>query len=251
MRVELVAGLEREWRGEVWVVPQKEIVLAPVAGRVVFLVQDGQWVAPGAILAEITGSEGRREVVYCPCGGMVVLQPSELRPRAISGLWGRMSRRRDGEQVESGMELACILRPGIACLRLGKLPFQLPSSLETRTIVGEIRSAGGITALQWYEAKLENHGDRSLSLYVADFPMEWLNRETLSVVVRITGPAGQRIPVTAIACYKGHQGVFVITQLGYEFRRLEVLDRVGQNVVVSGLAVGDQVVTRPQLLTKR
>ena len=71
--VDAPGNLEREWQGEALVLPQGEAVLAPVAGKVTFLVRHGQWVAPGSIVAETIDSTGSPEVVYSPVGGLVDL----------------------------------------------------------------------------------------------------------------------------------------------------------------------------------
>lgn len=239
--------LERVWQGTVRVVSEEEVVLAPASGRVTFLVQHGQWVSQGLVLAEVMGTEGNPEVVYCPCGGLVSLQSSE--DSTLGRSTGHSSRRRDGEKVEAGMPLVRIIRPGVVYLRLRDQPFQLPSRGNMSIFVAETGDRiDDLHQQKWYMAKLAGSENGVLSLELFDFPVQWLDRETLLVTVRIRGPAGQQVPVTALTTYRGELGVFVGTEAGYELRRVEVLDRVGGDVVVSGLALGDTVVTRPRLL---
>jgi multidrug efflux pump subunit AcrA (membrane-fusion protein) len=250
IEIDTIGSLEREWQGNVWLVPKEERVLASTSGRVTFLVQHGQWVAPGSILAEIIDSEGNPEEVYCPCGGLVSLQEI-VRPRTVGGIpKGRPTKLLDAVRVEIGEELAWILRPNAVYLRIQSLPFRLPSggmSILVRETSNGIKGVSG----QWYAAELESVEDRALNLHLVYFPTEWLDKDTLSVVVKIRGPAGQQIPVTAMAKHKDQQGVLVVTSTGYEFRTVEILDRLGQQVIVNGLSPGERVVTRPRLLLIR
>ncbi|NMB12454.1 MAG: hypothetical protein GX977_09225 [Firmicutes bacterium] len=250
VEVDAGAGLERQWQGEAWVVTQEEIVLAPAPGKITFLVQHGQWVAPGSILAEIVDLKGDPRVVYCPCGGLVSLQPGP-EPKAMMGSpRRRLAKPIDGEQVETGQQLARILRPNVICLRIQSRSTWLPVG-EMSILVSEISDGTKGTTKQWHAAWLESAEDGVVNLRLVYFPAEWLDRESLSAVVKVTGPAGQRIPVRAIANHQGRQGVLIVTSSGYEFRTVEVLDRWEQEAVVSGLAPGDRVVTRPRLLLIR
>lgn len=249
--IEAPGRLEREWYGEALVLPQGEMVVAPIAGRVTFLSRHGQWVEPGSVLAEIIDPKGNPEVVYSPIGGIVDLEVRISQKVGMMGARQRKSQWQDGDPVAAGMELARVIRPQRIFLRV-QLPFRLPSFARIEGLVAEMRGQTNEEAkINWYAARLDSVEDGVVDLDVVGFPTEWLERETLSVVLRLKGPMGQRVPESAVFTYQGELGVLLVTQLGYGFRKVEILDKTEGEAIVSGLAVGDRVVTRPRLVMKK
>lgn len=250
MSIDVPGSLEREWQGEALILPQAEVVMAPTAGMVTFLVRDGQWVTPGTILAEIIDSKGNPEVVYSPIGGIVGFEVGISRNVGTMGARQQKNRRQDGDLVAAGAELVRVIRPQRILLRV-YLPFQLPAFAQIEGIVTEMSTQHKEGAkMNWYVAKLASVKDGVVDLEVAGFPAEWLERKTLSVMLRLKGPIGQRVPESAILSYQDSIGVLLVTQLGYGFCQVEILDRSEGDAIVSGLALGDRVMTRPRLVMK-
>ncbi|NLY52731.1 MAG: hypothetical protein GX063_07460 [Firmicutes bacterium] len=239
MEVGQAVPLEREWQGEVLVIPEEKLITAPAGGRVTILVQDGQWVAPGSILAEIISSTGEIEVVYSPSGGIAVLEMQGKSRRQLG----------DGRVVLPGDGIVRIIRPNSLYLDIGPLSsekafLKSPVKLQVREINPD---SGGLGRGPWYPAELaEENGGHKLRL--TQFPWEWLKQETLSVTVRVEGPMGVRVPAGAIVRRRGQDGVYVIGRGGLEFRSVAVLDEVQGDAVVKGLEAGEKVLTRPGLL---
>ncbi len=242
MEVEQPVRLKGEWQGEVVVIPEERLVMAPQEGKITILVQNGQWVAPGSILAEITLSTGETEVVYSPSGGIALLETrGEPRRQTV----------RDGEVVLPGKAFVRIVRPNSLYLGLELEPLSLRKAALERSAkvqVREIASGGASANRPWYPAEVMAEGNGGPRLRLTEFPWAWLQRETLSVTVRMEGPRGIRVPAAAIVKRGGRDGVFVVGRGSYEFRPVVVLDKAGGDAVVEGLNVGEKIVTRPGLL---
>lgn len=249
MSIDVPGTLEREWQGEALVLPQAETVVAPTAGIVTFLVRDGQWVTPDTILAEIIDSKDNPKVVYSPIGGVIDLRVRIPQNAGIVGGRQRKNRRQDGDPVVAGIELARVIRPQSILLRV-HLPFRLPNFGQIEGLVAETRGPNDGVKMNWYVAKLASVNDGVVDLEVTGFPTEWLERETLSVMLKLKGPVGQRVPESAVFSYQGNLGVVLVTQSGYGFCKVELLDKSEGEAIVRGLALGDRVVTKPRLVMK-
>ncbi|NLY31109.1 MAG: hypothetical protein GX047_10840 [Firmicutes bacterium] len=242
MEVKGPVRLEREWQGEVLVIPEEKLITAPVSGRITVLVQDGQWVAPGTILAEIVSSTGEIEVVYSPSGGIAALEMKEkTRRRQLA----------DGEAVLPGDRILRIIRPNFLYLEidpvaLGKAALENSVKLQVREIYLDDSGSGREL---WYSAEFISQENGGHKLRLAEFPLDWLRRETLLVRVRMEGPMGIRVPARAIVTGQGQEGIFVVGPGGPEFRSVEVLDEAGGDAVVRGLEAGEKILTRPGFLT--
>ncbi|HHV93265.1 MAG TPA: hypothetical protein GXX47_01870 [Firmicutes bacterium] len=238
MEVNDAVRLEWEWRGEVLLCPEETTIAAPVAGRVVILVQEGQRVTPGSIVAEIASPEGETEIVYSSKEGVAALEiPGNLRRRRV----------RDGEEVPAGEAILRILNPRSIYLEpdpvsFGKAILSGPVRVRVREAA---RGVSSVNEGQWYPAQLVRKEAGGQRLHLTEFPREWLGRESMWVAVKLEGPEGVRIPAGALAEREGETGVLVIGQKGLEFRPVVLMGAAGGDAFVQGLEVGERILTRP------
>jgi hypothetical protein len=208
MEVAPKTRLEQEWQGKVRVIAEEELITAPAAGKVTLLVQEGQWVAPGSILAEISSAAGEAQVIYSPYGGIAAFG-IEANPAEVGwNLGGRRRQASDGEQLAAGDGILRIIRPN--CLHLGieRLTAQgLRWDSFIKFWVRETaREGSGSGRAPWYPAELRAGGMGDHQLRLVEFPREWLQQDALSVTVRMEGPEGARVPAAAVVTRRGEAG---------------------------------------------
>ena len=241
------SSLCRSWQGTVWVMPEMETVLAPTAGIVTLLVQHGQWVVAGGVVAEISDGVSNPELAYAPRGGLVTLRMGHLSPDAGGGA---RPLRRDGDYVEMGAPVLGISQSSPLYLRLRGRPFgQLPLTGTEASVLADENGSRGSDAQQWLTASSYVYDGDGFSIKIDRFPETWLDKLTMEVAVRINGPKGHVVPKRAVlpGDTQGEALVWVVHQNKPQRRAVSVLDELDDKVVVEGLVSFEQVIRCPRI----
>lgn len=231
----------REWQGKVRVLPDSEGIVTPVSGSLTLLVQHGQWVSPGGIVAEIKLAEGGAHLLYAPSGGIVNLQVDS----DSAGARGKIRRISDGDWLEAGTEVAGIIRPGKLCLILPCLPFGPLPQEYTSLELAEAKM--GTAGLELFVVTSAQANEESLYLHLTDFPWRWLDIRNLEITLKAKGPEGYSLPKRSIVIRGNESGVFTICEGEVCFRKVEMVDAKRRQVLVRGLLGGERVMRYPRL----
>lgn len=240
-------SLSRSWQGIAWVMPEVEAVLAPTTGTVTLLVQHGQWVVAGGVVAEIVSKAHGAELVYAPRGGLVTLHMGHLSPDVDPG---NRSLRQDGDYVEMGTAVVGIRQSSPLYMKLKGRPFGQFSLTDAEVYVRANEADSGGLGTGWLTASGYVYDDW-FTVRLDRFPEAWLDRLTMEIAMRIDGPKGYIVPKRAILPGGGQtEGLmWVIHQKRSLGQRLvKIVDELGDKAVVTGLVSSEQVISYPRIL---
>ncbi|MBC9783286.1 hypothetical protein H1S01_02025 [Heliobacterium chlorum] len=249
-----------------WVIRDEFIVNAPLSGRVQRLVNDGERARVGAPVVKIkelnpSGSEmGSLQDVFSPRAGLISYRMDGLEEVLNSRVLDELN----PEQLATLREKPWEVNPD-SVVQKGTPLFKVVDNLEkayflihynvkdlggplvpTRRVTLAINAAGP----NFYGKVLNVRGgdDVWALIQLSNPPMDVLKARTIPLLLVDKVHKGVLLPKSALVERNGEQGVWVSVKNRAEWRNVNLVYAVGEQVIVEGLDEGLLVIQNPTLL---
>ena len=245
------------------VVRQERLLAAPASGRVVFLVSEGQSVASGTPLARIEPEEpgASSQTIVAPFSGVAsfvgdgweaafsvespgdpaLLQGQDPRPRPLVPR-GEVARGEPVVRLVDRRELYAVFwsEAPLASARIGE---------GARVELVEGDASDGIPAQVVEGSERASTGPARLVVRLDRHPVDWLYRRVIRGVRLVAARyQGVVLPVSGLVERGGKRGYWLATEGGPVFVTVQVVERLGRQVVVRGVPDGVRVYRWPRWL---
>jgi len=191
-------------------VADQQVLVAPAAGRITWLVPDGQRVRVDMTVARIVTPGGRAYDVNAPAAGLLahtadgletVLRPANLSAMNMPDGAGKPVTVAEGSAVTAGQALGRVTDNLDPVYLYVDAASPMPSTAKTWTLVwqgGDLR------------ATVAGHRGAGVFLRLDTYPDQLLagRRVDFAVVTRVL--SGYLVPETALVSRGGHQGIYLV-----------------------------------------
>lgn len=255
--------LEEAYPGVLLVVRAERLLPSPAAGRVVPLVAEGQSVASGTPVARIEPAEasGPARLVVAPFPGVVSFVgdgwEGTFSPDAVDAVWEpprqepRVAPLAPREQVARGEPVARLVDRGELLGVFWSAGSSLPARIApgARVELAGGAAGGGVPARVLARTQAARTGPVRLVLRIERQPVDWLYRRLEREARLVAGRyEGVVLPASGLVVRRGRQGYWLATEGGPAFVPVEVVKRLGRQVVVQGVPDGVRVYRWPRWL---
>lgn len=283
-------SIKRRWCTPAVLVRAEQVVTAPASGRLTLLAQEGQRVAAGAIVAELLNPwmtayagnsaaayhQDRREedriLVRALTAGVISFRLDGWENLGLDGSSGlkeflqkgpkdrRKSSviRTDGDVVARGDPVLRVIKT----TGIWAVPTHVPCDLSPPSSVVSARvwEEGADSTLAFpltgtvrilSDIVLDSVAGRpAIAIHLTDFPSQWWQERMVNLTIELEGPSGWILPARAVVEDAGTSGVLIAGTGEPQFVPVKVVDRDGRQVVVTGLASGQQVIITPGRISR-
>lgn len=231
-------------------IKHEEPVKAPAAGRLRLLVQDGDRLRTGALLAEISGTVDQK--VWSPGAGVFCTHLDNLESVLVPGMIDVLDmsavEKISGsvppiaDEVAGGQLIGKVvdnLQPLLVFIQLDNLDESAARSFKKNTAVtllGEDRKLAG----KIIQAGL---GENTLSMFVelSRYPENYIHERRVRLDLVTRQMTGWLVPEESIVFKEGKPGLYVVSKQAIRWMPVAVHDRLQGMAAVSGDALSNSV----------
>lgn len=247
---------------------QATMITSPAAGKIDFLVPEGERVRVGTVIARVKTVKGTADVdqveitVKSPRAGVVCYHPDgletlaasaqileELTPAAISALQPEPVDVRQKDHFEAGEPIARIIDNLSQMLIYVEFPVDLfEQPLEEGDSIRVVVGDGQDSAQKARIAALKSNG--SAYQVILSFPtcfQELIDMRILPLHLVVRRFTGTLVPVEALVPKDGKTGVYVVRKGTVRWCEVEEEGRLGEQAAVKGIGPGTRIVLNPGL----
>ena len=242
---------------DVLIVRDEKVVKSPIAGRVDLTAGDGDRIASGKKIAEISSSN-QRQKIFNHKAGIISFAVDGLENKInidnlyqvnlnnLEQLKGNYKHLISGDRIKKNEALYRIINN----FKL-YLIAEVPKSQADRFRINELIFLKQKNSDKLIEAKIsdirQNLEDTFFYIELERFIPEWTNRRRINLNIIKNIYRGIKIPRSAVFNQPSGQGVLKVTGYNkYEFQEVVILDGNDQHVIVSGLEIGEEIITNPE-----
>lgn len=242
---------------DVLIIRDETVIRSPLKGRVELLAGEGDRLASGKKLAVIK-SAAQEQKIYNKKAGIVSFAvdglESKLNPNNLdqinlnnfSELQGDYRHLLSGDRIKKGDALYRIINNFKLYLMV-----EVPNSQSDRFNIGELIFLEEKNTEKLYEARITNIRHNLVKTFfqieVEQFIPQWINRRRIELNIIKNIYRGIKIPRKAVFNQLSGQGVLKVTGYNkYEFQEVLILNGNEDYVIVSGLEIGEEIITNPE-----
>jgi len=242
---------------EALIVRDEKVVRAPIAGKVELLVGEGDRTASGRKLAVIKSSEGQQKI-FNKNAGIVsfavdgledevnIDKLNQIKFSNFDKLKGNYEHLLSGDRVKKDETLYRIINNFKLFLIV-----QVPKSQIDRFRINEVIFIAQKNSEELFKARIfdirPNLEDTFFLIELDQFIPRWINRRRIELNIIKNIYRGIKIPRKAVFNQPSGQGVLKVSGYNkYEFQEVVILDGNDEQVIVSGLEIGEEIITNPE-----
>lgn len=249
---------------QVYIARKEQVIVAPVTGKLIPLVPEGERVPEGATIARLlpvaVEPYGPGPIdIKAPFSGQVsyqtdglekVLQPANLENisyQELKGLVKLASPVSAGGQVKSGTAIIRLVN-NLEPLGIYVVMDEWPHSWQEGERV-LLKVPGQDTEVQARITRMQDAGSQKVVIMeVPRWDISWLKPRQVEVNAILNYYRGVIVPVEALSTGPGGEpGVYLFDTRGIKWQPVTNLGQVGDKAAVRGLKAGSEVVTKPKL----
>jgi putative membrane fusion protein len=242
---------------EVLIVRDEKVIEAPMAGRVELMVGEGDRLASGRKLLEINATN-QKQKIFNHQAGIVSFAVDGLENRVnaanmnqinlndFDDLKGNYKHLLSGDRVKKDEALYRIINNFKLFLIV-----KVPDSQADRFRNNELIFIEQRNSDKLFEARIidvrPNLEDTFFLIELEQFIPEWTNRRRIELNIIKNIYRGIKIPRKALFNQPSGRGVLKVSGYNkYEFQEVVILDGNDDQVIVSGLEIGEEIITNPE-----
>jgi putative membrane fusion protein len=242
------------------IIRDEQPVAAPVTGKVHWVAKAGERLSLGSRAAVITPENGSPRNIYVPVPGVIItdldglegmFSPKDLREvemKTVLQLKEKTHRIREGEEVRQGSMLFKIVN-NYSWFFVAELSLPEAEALRERKSVSvRFQMAPGEEANAVWTL-LKEDDERVLAAFeIKDEVKGCFTQRVTEAEIIIRRTRGLVLPESALVQRGEDTGVYILDKAVVRYRRVDVLEMSGDNVVVGGIPHGFTVITNPGLV---
>jgi putative membrane fusion protein len=242
---------------DVLIVRDEKIIKAPVTGRVELMVGEGDRLASGIKLAEIKSSN-QTQKIYNKKAGIISFAVDGLEEEVnfanlnqinlnnFDDLNGDYTHLLSGDRIKKGEALYRIINN----FKLYIIA-EIPQKQIERFRINELIFLEQKNSEKLIEAKIvdiRHQLDRTFFfIELEKFIPRWINRRRINLNIIKNIYRGIKIPRKAVFNQPSGRGVLKVSGYNkYEFQEVVILNGNDEYVIVSGLEIGEEIITNPE-----
>jgi putative membrane fusion protein len=242
---------------EVLIVRDETLIKSPLTGRVKLLAGEGDRLASGRELALIKSSD-QQQKIYNRKAGIVSFAVDGLEAEVnlanldqinlnnFNNLQGDYKHLLSGDKIKKDEALYRVINN----FKL-YLVVEVPEAQSERFNIGELIFLEERNADNLYEAKITNIRHNLDKIFfqikVKQFIPQWINRRRIELNIIKNIYRGIKIPRKSVFSQLSGQGILKVTGYNkYEFQKVLILNGNEDFVIVSGLEIGEEIITNPE-----
>ncbi|MFP4021165.1 MAG: efflux RND transporter periplasmic adaptor subunit [Halanaerobium sp.] len=241
----------------VLIVRDEVVIKAPVNGRVELQVEEGDRMASGKKLAEIKSSDSSQKIFNQKAGiisfavdglekEVNVDNLNQISLNKFDELKGNYRHLLSGDRIKKNDPLYRIINNFELYIIA-----EVPEAQADRFRIDELIFLEQKNSDELYEAKIvdirHNLEDTFFYIKLDQFIPQWTNRRRIDLNIIKNIYRGIKIPRKAVFNQPSGRGVLKVSGYNkYEFQEVEILNGNDQYVIVSGLEVGEEIITNPE-----
>lgn len=242
---------------EALIVRDEKVIRAPIAGRVELLVGEGDRLASGRKLAEINSSSQRKKIFNHKAGivsfavdgleaEVNVNSLNQINLNNFDNLKGNYKHLLAGDKIKKDEALYRIINNFELFLIV-----KVPDYQADRFRINELIFLEQKNSDKLFEARIvdihPNLEDTFFFIELEQFIPRWTNRRRIELNIIKNIYRGIKIPRKAVFNQPSGQGVLKVSGYNkYEFQEVVILDGNDDQVIVSGLEIGEEIITNPE-----
>ena len=241
----------------VLIVRDEVVIKSPVNGRVELLVEEGDRMASGKKLAEIKSTDSRQKIFNQKAGiisfavdglekNVNVNNLDQISLNKFDELKGNYRHLLSGDRIKKNEPLYRIINNFELYIIA-----EVPESQADRFRIDELIFLEQKNFDELFEAKIvdirHNLEDTFFYIKLEQFIPQWTNRRRIDLNIIKNIYRGIKIPRKAVFNQPSGRGVLKVSGYNkYEFQEVVILNGNDQYVIVSGLEVGEEIITNPE-----
>jgi putative membrane fusion protein len=242
---------------EALIVRDEKVIKAPAAGRVELMVGEGDRLASGRKLAEINSSNQKQKIFNHQAGivsfavdglenEVNVDLLNQINLNEFDDLNGNYKHLLSGDRIKKNEALYRIINNFKLFLIV-----KVPESQVDRFRINELIFIEQRSSDKLFEARIidvrSNLEATFFFIELEQFIPEWTNRRKIELNIIKNIYRGIKIPRKALFSQPSGQGVLKVSGYNkYQFQELVILDGNEDQVIVSGLEIGEEIITNPE-----
>jgi putative membrane fusion protein len=242
---------------EALIVRDEKVIEAPITGRVELLVGEGDRLASGKKLVEINSSSQKQKIFNQKAGivsfavdgleNMVNVESiNQINLNNFENLQGNYEHLLSGDKVKKDEALYRIINNFKLYLIV-----KVPISQADRFRINELIFIEQRNSDKLFEARIinirPNLEDIFFFIELEQFIPQWTNRRRIELNIIKNIYRGIKIPRKAVFSQPSGQGVLKVSGYNkYEFQEVVILDGNDDQVIVSGLEIGEEIILNPE-----
>ena len=242
---------------DVLIVRDEKVIKAPVTGQTELLVGEGERLAAGKKLAEINYSD-QKQKIFNQKAGIVsfavdgleeeinIENLNQINLNKFDNFKGDYQHLLSGDRVNKNEPLYRVIN-NFELYLIAKVP----EAQSDRFRIDEVIFLEQKNSDKLFEAEIINirHNLRDTFFYIKvdQFIPQWINRRRINLNIIKNIYRGIKIPREAVFSQPSGQGVLKVSGYNkYEFQEVVILNGNKDYVIVSGLEVGEEIITNPE-----
>jgi len=242
---------------EALIVRDEKVIEAPITGRVELLVGEGDRLASGKKLVEINSSSQKQKIFNQKAGivsfavdgleNMVNVESiNQINLNNFENLQGNYEHLLSGDKVKKDEALYRIINNFKLYLIV-----KVPISQADRFRINELIFIEQRNSDKLFEARIinirPNLEDIFFFIELEQFIPQWTNRRRIELNIIKNIYRGIKIPREAVFSQPSGQGVLKVSGYNkYKFQEIVILDGNYDQVIVSGLEIGEEIILNPE-----
>ncbi|RAK07401.1 putative membrane fusion protein [Halanaerobium saccharolyticum] len=242
---------------EAMIVRDEKVIKSPISGRVELLVGEGDRLASGRKLAEIESSNQQQKIFNKEAGivsfavdglesEVNVDNLNQINLNNFADLNGNYEHLLSGDRIKKNEALYRIINNFELFLLV-----QVPDSQVDRFRINELLFIEQNNSDELFEARIvdirPNLEATFFLIELEQFIPQWTNRRRIELNIIKNIYRGIKIPRKAVFNQPSGQGVLKVSGYNkYEFQEVVILDGNDEYVIVSGLEIGEEIITNPE-----
>ncbi len=231
-------------------VKHEELVKAPVTGKIRLLVQDGDRLCAGTLLAEISGISDQQ--IWSPNAGVFCTHLDNLENLLVPGMIDVLdmdevekinnSATPVSDEVAGGQNIGKVvdnLQPMLVYIRVEKMDQFTARSFKKDTTVSLFRGSQQLSGRITQTSIVDN--TLRLFLELSSYPEDFIHERRIQLDLVTRRVIGWMIPGEAIVFKEGEPGLYIISKQVIRWIPVVVQDRLQDMVAVSSDALSSSV----------
>ncbi|MFN2339829.1 MAG: HlyD family efflux transporter periplasmic adaptor subunit [Halanaerobium sp.] len=242
---------------EALIVRDEKVIEAPITGQVELMVGEGDRLASGKKLLEINSSS-QKQKIFNQQAGIVSFAADGLEKKVnaesmsqidlnnFENLQGNYEHLLSGDKVKKDEVLYRIINNFKLFLII-----KVPDSQADRFRINELIFIEQRNSDKLFEARIidirSNLEAKFFFIELEQFIPQWTNRRRIELNIIKNIYRGIKIPRKAVFNQPSGRGVLKVSGYNkYEFQEVIILDGNDDQVIVSGLEIGEEIITNPE-----
>jgi putative membrane fusion protein len=239
------------------IVRDEKVIRAPISGQVELLVGEGDRLASGRKLAVIKSSDWQQKIFNKKAGivsfavdgleeEVNIANLNQINYSNFEEIKGNYEHLLSGNRIKKEETLYRIINNFKLFLIV-----QVPKSQTDRFRINEVIFIAQKNSEKLFKARIfdirPNLEDTFFLIELDQFIPRWINRRRIEVNIIKNIYRGIKIPRKAVFSQPSGQGVLKVSGYNkYEFQEVVILNGNDEYVIVSGLEIGEKIITNPE-----